>query len=54
MKKILLAASAALLMTACGAAEDTVKDAGAAVKDAGAKTAEAVKDAGTATRDAAG
>lgn len=47
MKKLMIAASTALLLSACGAAEDTVKD-------AGAKTVEAAKDAGAATKDAAG
>lgn len=58
MKKLLIAASAAILLASCGAAEDAVKDAGAAtkeaVKDAGAATKEAAKDAAAATKDAAG
>ncbi len=53
MKKLLTTVSAAILMTACGAAENTVKDAGDAVKDAGSKTAAVAKDAGAATKDAA-
>lgn len=52
MKKLMIAASAAILLASCGAAEDAVKDAGDAVKDAGAKTVEVAKDAGAATKDA--
>jgi len=53
MKKIIAVAGAAILMSACGAAENSVKDASDAVKDAGTKTTAAVKDAGAATKDAA-
>lgn len=54
MKKLILTLPFALALAACGAAEQTVKDAGDAVSDAGAKTAEVMKDAGDATKDAAG
>ncbi len=53
MKKLILTVPFALALMACGAAEQTVKDAGDAVANAGAKTVEAAKDAGAATKEAA-
>lgn len=54
MRKLLLAASTVILMTACSAAEQSVKDTGDAVADTSAKAVEAVKDTGEAAKDAAG